>query len=427
MSKKKRGVILLALLLAAMAMVPCASAGEQNENALITDEIAAMAVDSNSVQMPQLHYNSTQPGIILTNELVLDADVKTDQIKKEIESSQAPVITGIPFGAIVHHSADGVTTVFDSTGEQLFSAEDSKSAMVNTPNEPLPATSVFEVPDKSLIVENKSIINVFYEKNRILTIITDPAIGRKSIIARQQSLDRWIEYGETASITTVGQFSARWNVPKSPTLVHQYTPGSSLDGTVSTVWNGLETSSGNYLLQPVLEWYVRDTATSPYPTIANWSIATWWVPPGNGIHSTRRYGIPSTGELILPGHQVQGNMMHSGAIWFGAISDLSLGVSSTLFLDTTQSDQLTYQNLRAFTVLEGWNPYLLSPSSYDYRYIPGPVTFGNIVINDIDGNNAIPASIPATINSATWNPTNYGLSVTNSAWPTSITLTTGNI
>ena len=120
-------------------------------------------------------------------------------------------------------------------------------------------------------------------------------------------------------------------------------------------------------------------------------------------------------------------MMHSGAIWFGAISDLSLGISSTLFLDTTQSSQLTYQNLKAFTVLEGWNPYLLNPASYDYRYIPGNVTFGNIVINDIYGNNAIPASIPATINSATWNPTNYGLSVTNSTWPTSIKLNTGNI
>ena len=89
--------------------------------------------------------------------------MKTDQIKKEVGASQTPVITGIPFGAIVHHSADGITTVFDSAGEQLFSAEDSKSAMVNTPNEPLPATSVFEVPDKSLIVENGSIINEDFE------------------------------------------------------------------------------------------------------------------------------------------------------------------------------------------------------------------------------------------------------------------------
>jgi hypothetical protein len=429
MKPKKLSVILLALLLAAMAMVPCVSAGDQTENAVISDEIAAVAVNNNPVQLPQLHYDKTQPNIILTRELVLNADVRTDQIKKEVEVSQTPVITGIPFGAIVHHSADGITTVFDSTGKQLFSAEDSKSALVNTPNEPLPATSVFEVPDKSLIVENKSIINVFYEKNRILTITTDPAISEKSIIARQQSLNRWIEYGETAPITTVGQFSARWNVPNSPTMIHQYAAGISVDGTVSTIWNGLETSNGNYLLQPVLEWYVRDNSTSPYPTIANWSIATWWVPPGNGIHSTRRYGIPSTGELILPGHQVQGNMMHSGAIWVGTVSDLSLGISSSLFLNTTESSQLTYQNLKAFTVLEGWNPYIaiLNPQNYDYRYIPGNVTFGNIIITDIYGNNAIPASIPTTINSATWNPTNYGLSVTNSTWPTSIKLHTGNI
>ena len=289
----KWSVILLALLLAAMAIIPIVSAGEQNENAAIAEEIAAIAVDSNSVELPQLHYDKTRPNIILTNELVLDADVKTDQIKKEVEASQTPVISGIPFGAIVHHSTNGITTVFDSTGNQLFSAEDSKSALVNTPNGPIPATSVFEVPDKSLIVENKCIINVFYEKSRILTIISDSAIGKESVVVQQQDLNRWIEYGETNPISTVGQFSARWNVPKSPTLIHQYTPGYSLDGTVSTVLRlRMGTISFNQYLNGM-------SGIMQLPLIRR--LLTGVLPPG---------GHPPVLEFILHGDMVsrqQGN------------------------------------------------------------------------------------------------------------------------
>jgi len=411
-----------------MAMVPMVSAGGQNEKTAITDEIAAVAADSSVVQLPQLQYDKTQKNIVLSNELVLDENARTDQIIKDAAASQTPDISGIPFGAIVYHSPEGITTVFDRNGKQLFSAEDSESAMVDTPNGQLPATSVFGVPDKSLIIENKSIVNVFYEKSRILTIIRNPVIEKESLILQQQGLDRWIEYGETSPISTVGQFSARWNVPNSPTLIDEYTPPYGMDGTVSTIWNGLETSDGDFLLQPVLEWYVKDSGSAPNPTIANWSIATWWVTPGDGIHSTRRYGIPSTEELILPGDQVQGNMIRSGAIWSGAVSDLTLGISSTLFLSSDQSSELTYTNLQAYTVLEGWNPYILGldPDDFDHRYIPGPVTFGNIIIKDIYGNNAIPASIPGIINSGTWDITDYGLSVTNSTWPTSIALNTGN-
>ena len=273
-------------------------------------------------------------------------------------------------------------------------------------------------------MDNKNIINVFYDKERILTIIGNSGMGTDSMISQQQSLNRWIEYGETNPIASVGQFSALWNVPKSPTSIHQYTPGLSQDGTKSMIWDGLETSDGNYLLQPVLEWYARDKAESPYPTTANWSIATWWISPkeynGNGIHSTRVYGI-------LSGDQILGNIIHSGGTWIGSSTDMNSYLGSSLFLNVSQSKDLTYTNLQAYTVLEGWDPYLLNPQNYDYHYLPGNVTFGSIIIKDIYGNSVIPSSINSIVNGGTWSTTNYGLSVTNSTWPTSIELNTGNV
>jgi hypothetical protein len=296
---------------------------------------------------------------------------------------------------------------------------------------------VFEIPDKSLIVDDNSVTNVFYDKQRILTILDDSGRDQKSVSSHQRAYTpqplsgQWIEWGRTAPISTIQQFSARWNVPKSPVLNVTYSYPAGIDGSVSTIWNGLEDTNSTYVLQPVLEWYVRDNASAPYPTTPNWSIATWWVSPkehnNHGIHSTRRYGIVSTGELVVSGDLIQGNMMHYGATWTGAITDLTLGVSSTLFLNSSQSSDLTYRNLQAYTVLEGWNIVASPPQGYNSSYIPGTVTFSNIIINDIDGYSAIPATIFGFINSGSWNTTTYGLSVTNTSWPTSITLNTGNI
>jgi len=441
MQLRKISIVLLALLLAAMAMVPMVSAVRvQNTNTATIEELNVVSLNQSNTQLPQLQYDKTQKKVVIDGEFKVDRGTQSSQITARIAESAAPTVSNIPFGAIVHQSDNGVTTIFDSTGQQLFATEDASSPLINTPDGALRATEIFEVPDKSLIVDDKSVTNVFYDNQRILTIIGDSVEGKKLGSVQRTSLTPstpspmgpWIEYGETAPIGTVGQFSARWNVPKSPILNITY-PTQGMSGSVFTIWNGLERTNGasDFLLQPVLEWYVRDNSTSPYPTIANWSIATWWISSketrGPTLHSTRRYGIPSTGELVVPGDLMQGNIYHFGAIWDGAISDLTLGISSTLFLNSSQSSDLTYHNLRAYTVLEGWEPVRMNFQTYNSSYVPGNTTFSNIIINDIDSNSVIPSSISRYINTWNWSTSAYGLSVTNTSWPTSITLNTGNI
>ncbi|MFA4861051.1 hypothetical protein [Methanoregula sp.] len=440
MKLREVSVVMLALLLAAMAMVPMVSAGEISQSDKVQmAELNAFAASENSKPLPQLQYDKSPLMVSVTGEFQVNVNAQNSPVRSRIATSATPEVSQLPFGAIVYDSGS-ITTVFDPTGKQLFAVDDATTPLVSTPDGSLPATSVFEIPDNSLIMENQNTINVFYDNKRILTVMGNPAGARKKTVSKMKTYSpgtlspQWIEYGETAPISSIGQFSARYNVPKKPTLTKNFTTGHpSLDGSQSTIWNGLQDRNGTYLLQPVLEWYIRHNAGDPYPYEANWSIATWWISPwefnNNGFHSTRRYGIPSTGELVSTGDLMQGNMYYNAGSWSGAITDLTLGISSSLQLNTTQSSNLTYRNLRAYTVLEGWDPTIIgmSTTNFNSNYIPGNITFGNIIINDRDGNSVIPSGMPGYINSATWDVTSYGLSVTNTSWPTSIKLNTGNI
>lgn len=249
------------------------------------DELNTFAANENSKPLPQLQYDKNPVTIRVTGEFQVDANTRDSQVRSSIAASSTPTISQLPFGAIVYDSGS-TTTVFDSTGKQLFAVDDATTPRVSTPDGSLPATSVFEIPDNSLIMENENTINVFYDNKRILTVMGNPAGARKKTVSKMKTYSpgtlspQWIEYGETAPISSIGQFSARYNVPKKPTLTKNFTTGHpSLDGSQSTIWNGLQDRDDIYLLQPVLEWYIRHNAGDPYPDEANWSIATWWISP----------------------------------------------------------------------------------------------------------------------------------------------------
>ena len=423
---KKTGVVLLLLLVAGMAIVPCVSAEEHLKKVEFPQEFEDAVVTETSTVLPQLKFDATQNSVPVNDELRLEASIQRSQIISKIAAAEKPSVADIPYGAIIYHSNEGITTIFDSSGEQICKVDDSLIPMVNTPDGIAPATYVVEVPDKSFIRDEGEIVNIFYQKERILTIINEYTPNTKYQSTKLLTTDYpapYIEGAEATPISTVGHFLAQWNVPSSPNRVHPYN-GDIRQGSKITIWNGLLTADEEKLLQPVLEWYVKDKSSDPDPT-PQWSIATWYVKDGvpGGVHSTRRYGIVSTGELIQPGHLIQGNMNRAGAIWNGAVSDLTLGVSSTLFLTQTQSTELSYNNLKPIFVLEGWNPeYWMIPNSL---YLPGSVTFGNFIVEDIYGNNVRPASIGTFVNSQYWDPSTFGLNLINQ-WPNTITLQTAN-
>ena len=422
MNIQKIGVFLLALLLAGMAMVPMVSATELDKYSDEKSAIDAVSIDVKTVQLPTLQSERNAVTVEVSDEFISDESIQSSQISENLKSSNILSSSKIPFGAIVKHSKNGITTVYDSTGKILFSADDAKAPKIDTPNGLMPATFVHEVPDKSVIDDEKNIVHVFYQKQRILTIIDE---NKKSEVKSSAALltsnypAPWIEGAQTSVLANVGHFLARWTVPARPLDYHPYPPsGDVTQGSKITIWNGLQKSDGTKLLQPVLEWYIKDKSSDPNPSSPAWSMATWWAVSGSpGIHSTRRY-IPTTGD------QMQGNMYYYNGYWNGAISDLTQGGSSTLFLTSSQSSALSYQNLQPILGLEGWNPQYLP--GLNSRYICGDVTFNSFTIENTNGANVRPSTITGFVNNQYWSPFTYGLSVNTASWPTSVTLNTEN-
>jgi hypothetical protein len=427
MKTLKIGIVLLAFMLAAMVMVPMVSAIEQSTVTASPDQTNAPTIDVSKIQLPQLIYDKNQTPIVMNDEMSLDQNTQSTQIARMVEGSSNPAISKIPFGAIIHHSTDGITTVFDSTGKQLFTADDSKAGLVSTFKGRVPATHVQEVPDKSVIYDMGNVLYVFSNKTLILTVTDDNISGKNSALTASSSSTispQWIEWGSTNAIpTAVGQFIAQWNVPTKPTLTKNFVngnPPSYFDSSLE-IWNGLENDPS--LLQPVLEWYIKDAAQIPSPSTPMWTMATWYVwGSGNSfIHSTRTSGIYS-------GDQMQGNIQLNtlGYDGIASITDLGNqgGGSSTLFLAKSSAPiRMPTTNLQAEVVLEGWDP--TSPlGGLNSQYLCGPITFQNFVLKDSNGNNLI-SNYPMSgyYNTNYWNPSTYGLSISN-LWPTSITLGT---
>jgi len=422
MNLQKIGIALLALLLAAIAIVPLVSAAELNINSVAQSEIDAVSVDVTAVRLPTLQSEKNAVMIDIPDEFVIDENIQNNQISENLKSSKKLTSAKIPFGVIVRHAKNGITTVYDSTGKVLFSTDDTKAPKIDTPNGLMPVTNVFEVPDKSVIDNENEIVHVFYQKQRILTVIDEhkkSEVKSTTAVLATNYPAPWIEGAKTSVLANVGHFLVRWNVPARPLDYHPYPPsGDVTQGSKITIWNGLQKSDGTKLLQPVLEWYVKDKSSDPNPSSPAWSMATWWAVAGSpGIHSTRRY-IPTTGD------QMQGNMYYSGGYWMGAISDMTQGGSSTLFLTSSQSSALSYQNLQPFIVLEGWNPQSLP--GLNSRYLCGDITFNGFIIENTNGASVLPASVTGFINNQFWSPFTYGLSVNTASWPASVTLNTEN-
>lgn len=430
MKKMKTGVVLLALLLAAMATIPLVSAAGQDVTMTPAADLASQTVDVTKIQMPVLIADSSQTPVTLTNEMTLDQAAKSSVVASLAATPSSEAVK-IPYGVIIRHSADGMTTVFDSTGKQLFSASDEKAAIINTPNGLARATHIQEVPDKSVIVDVGQKMYVFKDKTLIMTIIDESSSKPDAALAAAASSypSQYIEGAETNVLPSIGQFTARWNVPTSPALISPYpASGDPYRGSQLTIWNGVFGYVGSdpysRLLQPVLEWYKKDKSSDPNPTAGAWTMATWYLNSGlvpDLVHSPRR-------TLVYSGDTIQGNIQLNtlGYDAIASIADLGPqgGGSSTLYLaKKTYPHRMPGTNVQATVVLEGWDPMILS--GLDGQYLCGSTTFQNFVLNDANGNSLLSTPMNSFTNPTYWDPTTFGLGVTNN-WPSSIKLNTIN-
>jgi len=166
----------------------------------------------------------------------------------------------IPIGSIIYHSSDGITKIFDSNGTQTLIAIDNKSQRITTSAGDIFATSSLQVPSGALIKENmnrtdvilnnKSILTIIYEKN--LTLVSGKSIKSNNFVQLDNEFNGYVEEARYGPVYNLGSFTANWTIPSSP-------PQRSGPDVQDDLWNGIaprEYGPGNgpSVVQPVTTW-----------------------------------------------------------------------------------------------------------------------------------------------------------------------------
>ena len=125
---------------------------------------AAADLGPNQHLIPELRVNESIEAIVISAELSL---------QPEWDGS---VTTGIPFGAVMVHTANATTLIFDRDGNHLFSIDDELSAKIPTPaGVEKPCTRVHPLPNDSRVYHHGGVMFVFGTAGEppILTIIDE--------------------------------------------------------------------------------------------------------------------------------------------------------------------------------------------------------------------------------------------------------------
>jgi len=326
MQRGKLNILLLALLVAAMAMVPMVSAANEQ------------IIDGDKLQLSQLKPDDSQMKTVIQNGYSLtDSDYQTE----------------VPEGSIIHHSKDGITRVYNAEGKQLLVSKDSDSPQLDTPYGLISAEKINQIPDGSYVqVNDNGITNVYLDDKRILTVIA-PASDDIAVPAS----DGWIESAQSWGIPQMGQFIADWTVPSSP-------PDSTTRAT-NYIFNGIQPGTSSGIVQPVLEYNV-------YKTNHQWTAAPWYV-DSSGM------GYRGTPINTATGHSIRGTLGWNPNLnrWNIIVQDLSNGGFSSSF--STNAPNIGTNNVGAVCALEGYD-------ITNNNDVSGKIIFRNMQFRDVNLN-----------------------------------------
>jgi hypothetical protein len=203
--------------------------------------------DPDTYQLPPLQFEPLQEKVRVNEVLKAEPEMTGTLIDPKRTAAVNSGTSTIPSGSIIYYSADGVTTVFDKNGIQLFSADDAQAAMIPTPAGMLPATHVHTFPsgsnvyhsgNVSYIIYNNEMLNVeIHEKTGIMDIPPVNSVAGDSSDALAKSLDSRIASTDLLTYAVIesavvdnpafslgNDFTARWIVPDSPHQSGSYSP-----------------------------------------------------------------------------------------------------------------------------------------------------------------------------------------------------------
>lgn len=352
----------------------------------IKDEI----IDVDEILLPELRFDASRKRVIVEQELSPGKTTTIDE--KEFT---------IPSGAIVHHDQSGTTTVFDSSGLQLFAADDSEAEEVWTPGGPKPATHVHEVPSGSVINNQGNMTYVISKKQVILVLIEDgvPTETTTGSMGKSAPPD-WppgyidgIEYTPTQDLK---EFSSNWTVPEEP---------SDTDpSNVICMWNGLHrTTSYQGVIQPVVTW---NEDGDEFFKGRVWQVTSSSMVKSSPI-STRT------------GHEVRGTLTWDEELeyWKIILWDLDNYEATSLF-----SNIVPNTDCQIALMVESWDPCWP-------RHLFGYVIFHDITLQSMTGSDITPSVEDINVyitEDYNWTVKCPWLDIYANDWPDSILFRTGN-
>ena len=388
--------MLLALLLAAMVMVPMVSAGDQtiasNQNLNVTK------FDVSSILTPPLKFDD-KTKVTVNVGLDINEATTASSLSAQTLSSAKPSISMIPEGSIIDHSPEGLTRVFDNTGKQIFYAVDNESPVISTPGGiARPATFISTVPNEAHVYHKDNKIFVLDKTGKlILTVVND----HSSDIIKPSAYHDWLEYAN-GTVSQITQFDAYWKVPSKPT---------SMPTTHAVfLFSGIDTNDHvrpDGLLQPVLGFY---------PTIngQNWYGQAWGYKDPNDPNEHQ-----ATGPIITVnvGDQIYGRIYWSSTYhqWYVQLTDQTTGQTSSTYTDVLGTRTT---NLEASTVLEAaaidYNNELPGATEFDYMaFKNNGVTLNNVKFQPRYSNQPVPPGVTGYWVQIVSNPTDVILHTYN--------------
>ncbi|MEA1895523.1 MAG: hypothetical protein U9N36_10070 [Euryarchaeota archaeon] len=270
-------------------------------------------------------------------------------ITAPISPMQSDGIYSIPPGSVIDHSADGTTTVYAPNGTCILTAQDSKADMIGTPSgKSLPATHLHQVPSGSRICTvGDGVTKVYMNETCILTVV-----NQDQEVNTIPDVDGWIESSYDWSVDELWEFNAYWHVPSSPP--------SPESGTIDFLFNAIEPSTADAIVQPVLEWNQGGSG--------RWTGSAWTGSGGDYYHSD-----PID---VSVGDKIKGILAWDDDYnsWLVDVHDMTTGEKTFI-----HSHNVGDTSLAVFTALEGYGVE-------DDTDVPGDTTFYDMSFRDSDFN-----------------------------------------
>jgi len=192
----------------------------------------------------------------------------------------------------------------------------------------------------------------------------------------------WITWGQWTNPSTqppINYFTTTWTVPNSPTTNH---------GQTLFIFNGLETTSGSDILQPVLQWGPSAAGGGSY-----WAIANWFV--SSGFYAvqlpliTVSSGTSLQGVMRFTGQQAGTGSYNYTSSFTGYANSLSL-VDGTVVNTSNGTTPYIPLQTSAVETVEAYSTTNGVPPQYSTDYPPDyDVRMTNIQITTSNGNSSL--------------------------------------